>query len=821
MSENKLPETKPIEVVTNQPIPPKRNTKNFFLKSDPKTRFRFLPALLLSYATPILLAIAFSVLGAATNPSLAQIYLLIMAISFCLMGMLTRSKAMGLLNIFIAPASFLTIYVLSLATNGFIYNAFGIFSAMTYENQLTSLANNLSNLGYQELAQAILQNNSTINIVLLVIDLVFVELIAFFLGFFLAMLSTGITSKDGSISIVALISKPLAAIFAITILLLVPFTYHGTSNLVVGTTNLANGAIELAGIFSPQSSPNTGGAVAAQADLTQLNFTDPAVQEWLKQKTVTAKEWFIKASQRFDHVQGNFLLNLFLQTMVPPEMALPSGDVIRARNIPQLLDLTDVMVEVLDAFPHLVTGYADLITGASLVQKTLNETGFSSIGTTTSVAMITSSSLQQLIQYDTSFKSGLQKIENGINEFKLAQAPLIRAIDKAKPLISEVFVSADGATQQFLTQILDELKFGLPIALNASDALIPAANGTYKALLAQKALGLNSFKEALSWISLAAQDINASDTLLQAIDTSPLDQINNSLVPFKDAFNLMRDLISTYANFIQAMRGSVGAFLSINATLSALDNLNFSDISPSASQWNVLRQNITELRQFISEVDTAFQTGSTETTTFLNRAQNNEYGVFSQNAEQIFSTVNEFYTTFGSNITDYRVLAFVLELTFNATYEFSAGQYNLELSIGEAINSSLTGTEFGNLATTQLAQANFSQSKTHSQAAYNLLLTNISGINRDAREKWKDALYEGINNNQSKSIYGASQAGLDAISIMTSQGNFNLNYAQQVLAFFEAIDFSSIFQQQGGGSSRLKETSSLHDVSTNSPNRSS
>ena len=800
----------------------KGSISSFFLKSDPKTRFRFFPALLISYATPILMALVFSVLGAASNPPLAQIYLLLMAISFCLMGMLTRSKLMGLLNIIVAPLSFLTIYFLMAATNGFIYNAFGIFSSMTIENQLVVLANNLNAMGQQQIAQVILQNNSTFNVVLIIVDLVFVLFIAFFLGLALATLSTGIRSKDGSISTMALISKPLAGIFTIVLLLLLPFTYHGTANLVVGAIDMVNGATELAIIFNSQSSGNnatvTTGAAAAQANLAQINFTDPQVQELLTERINSAKEWFLKASRRFDHVQANLLLNLLLQTVVPDEIPLQSGDVIKARNIPQLLDLTDVLVDILDAFPHLVIGYSDLITGADIVQKTLNATGFGSSGLLVT-SSITAAIIQQLIQYDPSFKTGLQKIQNGVNEFKQAEKPLVSAISKALPLINNVFVSSDGTTQQFLTQALEELKFGLPIALNASDALIPAANGTYKALLAQKALGLNAFKESLSWLTLASDDINASNVMLESIDISPLENFNSSLVPFKDAFNFMKDLISTYANFIEAMEGSVESFLAMNSTLFALEALNFSETNPSSPQWNQLRQNLTDTRQAIDKADSAFLAGSAETKTYLAKAQNNQYGPFSSNAEQIFSTVNDFFTTFSSNITDYKLLVFVFELTFNATYEFSAGHYNLELAIGEAINNSLTGPEFGNLATTQLAEANFTKSQDDSQTAYNILSLNISGINPDTRERWKDVLYEGINNNANQSIYGASGAGLDAITTMKNNANFDQQFAQQILAYFEAIDFGSIFQQQGS-SLMNKNTADITSTGTSQPSMS-
>ncbi len=785
--------------------------KEMFMTDEPSLRFKLLPAIGIAYLTPILLAIFFTILGAAQNPSLAQIYLLLMAISFGLTGILTRSKIKSLLNVIVAPLSFLTIYFLTLTTNGLIYNVFGGFSSVNVEGQLGTIANNLEIIGQSDTAQVISSNISTINNLFLALDLTFVIFLALFLGLPLAVLSTGFRTKGSSISVIALVSKPIAAFFVIFLLVLFPFTYHLSSNLVVGAIDLATGATELNAIFGGQNSTGSNAVMTTsgvtQVDIAQLNLTDPEVQQYLKEKVQAAKEWFAKAATRFDQVQGNWLLQLVLQAVVPPEISLTTGDTINTRKLPELLDFTDIMVDLLDAFPYLLTGYFELVEGAELVQNTLNSTGFGSSVITATGTLSISNILQQSVQYDPAFKIGLQKIQNGVNEFKKAERSLISATDKAIQLVNNVFVSDSGSTKQSITQTLEEIKYGLPIALNASRALIPAANGTYEALLAQKALGSNDFPTASKWLSFASADINVSETLLQKIDLTPLEQINSTTINFKAAFEFLRDLISTYGTFIQAMQGSVESFVGMNATLVALDSLNLSEINPNSPQWSNLRGNITTTRTAISKAETAFQEGVTETTSYISKARNDGYGPFSTNALDIFSTVNDFYSTFSSNITDYKLLVYVFELPFNSTYEFSAGQYHLKLAIQEAINGNLTGSEFGNLTNTVYSKNNFTLAQQDSQEAYNLLSLNISGINPDTRERWKDALYEGVNNNASQSIYGASGAGISFIDTMSSSGNFSIQYAQQVLDYFDAINLGAIFQQGGGTQFIVKTTS--------------
>ena len=108
----------------------------------------------------------------------------------------------------------------------------------------------------------------------MILDLVIVELLALFLGFFISTVATGIWTKKGELSIFSVIMKPIAAFFVIVILILVPFTYHGLANLAYGGVSIGAGASEFMQAFGLST-----GVGAQNGDL--VDFNDPAVIEEL------------------------------------------------------------------------------------------------------------------------------------------------------------------------------------------------------------------------------------------------------------------------------------------------------------------------------------------------------------------------------------------------------------------------------------------------------------------------------------------------------------------------------------------------------------
>ncbi len=86
----------------------------------------FLQAFLAALIAPFLIGLVFALLGAQQNALILQVEMIVVAIGFCLMGILTRSKAKGLLIIFTAPIAWLPMFILSTLTNGWYVNPYGL-----------------------------------------------------------------------------------------------------------------------------------------------------------------------------------------------------------------------------------------------------------------------------------------------------------------------------------------------------------------------------------------------------------------------------------------------------------------------------------------------------------------------------------------------------------------------------------------------------------------------------------------------------------------------------------------------------------------------
>ncbi|WP_455140781.1 hypothetical protein, partial [Candidatus Hodarchaeum mangrovi] len=263
-------------------------------ESDDVRTIKGLPlwqAALAAIIFPIIIAIVFGILGAKTNPLLMQVELLLVIIAFCLTGILTRSKLMGLLTIITAPISWLGLFLLTTITGGAIPNPFGLFTALS--EPVTVLLEN-SSLGItpetQELVDLMIQAAP-------IVDLLFVEILAFTLGFLFAAIATGFwTKKEGKLSIFSVIMKPIAAILVIIILITIPFVYHGVANFTDGGISMVAGAAEFLSAFGM-----LGGGSGAQT--VDIDLNDPMVLASLTAAAEKAQELFKRSALAFDQVQ--------------------------------------------------------------------------------------------------------------------------------------------------------------------------------------------------------------------------------------------------------------------------------------------------------------------------------------------------------------------------------------------------------------------------------------------------------------------------------------------------------------------------------------
>jgi len=263
----------------------------------------FLQAFLAALIAPFLIGLVFALVGAQQNALILQVEMIVVAIGFCLMGILTRSKAKGLLIIFTAPIAWIPMFILSTLTNGWYVNPYGLLTEML--GPISAILGNVESLS-PELA-GLSDYSNIILLVLILIDLILLEMFIFWAGFFTATLATGIWTKKGDLSIFSVIMKPIAAILLILLLVTVPFVYHGISNFADGGISLAAGATEFMGIFG---STGINAGFGSQEGLG-IDISDPETIAELSEAAERAAAWFRRSSIKFGQVQGNFLLSLF------------------------------------------------------------------------------------------------------------------------------------------------------------------------------------------------------------------------------------------------------------------------------------------------------------------------------------------------------------------------------------------------------------------------------------------------------------------------------------------------------------------------------
>ncbi|MHA2346221.1 MAG: hypothetical protein ACXACP_05845 [Candidatus Hodarchaeales archaeon] len=133
----------------------------------------FWKAFLAGILGPVIIAIVFGLLGAASSPLLMQVEIILVAIAFCLTGILARSKLIGLVSIISAPSAWFIMYLLDNLTGGLIANPYGLFTNISSPVKAIIEAN-LPGL------EALSELGEFISPVAMALDLVIVEFLALF-----------------------------------------------------------------------------------------------------------------------------------------------------------------------------------------------------------------------------------------------------------------------------------------------------------------------------------------------------------------------------------------------------------------------------------------------------------------------------------------------------------------------------------------------------------------------------------------------------------------------------------------------------------------
>jgi hypothetical protein len=695
-------------------------------ESDDLRTIKALPlwqSFLAAILAPVIIAVVFGILGSKTNSVLFQLELILVAIAFCLIGILSRSKLLGLLSVISAPISWFILFLVDIISGGFIPNPYGLLSGLA--GPITAIAQSgiLSGLGadVDELVTLITQ-------IAIIIDLIIVEFLALFLGFLLSTLATGIWTKKGKLSIFSLIIKPFAAVFAIIIIIIVPFTYHGIANFADGGISIGAGAAEFLAFFGGELG-GTGGS-GAQAGGPILDLNDPEVVANLSEAAENAASWFKRSSIAFGQVQGNFLIKALLNYAFPEGRESFNG--LNMREIPSILDISDILYHLSDELPPLLAGYQNLANGFEL---TFNVLGQSSIGggSGSSIEGITA-------DYDPNFKVGLDKISMALDNFTDAEDGVRDALSTAQEIITKVVIDETAGFGVFI-DIVDEAQVGYGVLIDVSRGGIYFLNATYKTTLAVDEMGESDFLGANNYMNGAANDLTTASSTLQAIDLSGLDP--NSQLPFYGTVKVLQDMTQLLSYFSIAAANGTSCYLAVEKGLTALNGISFTEGTGFSSGFTHAATNISAANSFFDSAADNMNDASSYANN-LTKPENTYGPIIDGSLKPMLNDFSNMIHQFSTNITELGYQLRALEHTFFAMQSFSVGAelfnetWEFELTENGAGPAFLTGFQ-GNSTVDLINDTLLMAIDNASLGWYNLsLATNIPN---QVKTSWQNMLF--------------------------------------------------------------------------------
>ncbi|MFX0117204.1 MAG: hypothetical protein ACFFB3_21845, partial [Candidatus Hodarchaeota archaeon] len=616
---------------------------------------------------PIIIALVFAILGAQKNALLLQLELLVVAIAFCLTGILTRSKLLGLLSIIAAPISWVVLFFASTFTGGWFVNPYGLLSELA--GPLASLArSDLVSSDYVNIMNALVR-------VAIIADLVILEIMAFFLGFFLSTLATGIWTKKGELSILSVIVKPIAAIFTIIILITIPLVYHGIANFADGGISLVAGAGELYGAFGAElGSPGGGGA---QAELP-FDLSNETLIDEITEACQRAAEWFSRSAYKFDHVQGNFYTRLLMQLL--PDVVQLEG--INVEKLDKLLDIADILAIVSEEVPNLILGYYYLTDGFNRTFSVLAE---SDLG-----GGLGGSVTKTEATYDPEFNYGLQNISTAIEYFEDSKDGVEDALESAMDIVDEIFTGEGGFGD--ITAFVDEAQVGYGLILEVAEGAVDFLNATYKTILAVEDLGDSDFAGAHQWMGDASIDLTDANNTLRGIDTSDLDP--NSILPFWGTVEILADMTELLTYFARAATNGTECYMEIEDIVVAINTIDFSgeDLATISSDLDDLSSQVINARMIFDGARYNIGNATELSETYVEKS----YGdIIDGSLKPMLTDLNSMLNQFHTNVTEISHLLTALDYTLLSAYSFTEG-LNLFNSTYNAIRASVgdNGTLF-------------------------------------------------------------------------------------------------------------------------------
>lgn len=769
-------------------------------KHGKKKYIPILWSLILAYIIPTVLVIVLSPIT-RTNALLFQLEIVFVAICFTLTGVLTRSKLRGFLNIIPATLSYLTIEGVSGFFDPPIANPYAIFNYL--RDPLNQLLVNL------EMADTVLLGGLTVSDLLaylVILDLLFIWIIALIGGLFASTIATGFWNYKGEFKIISVIAKIIAIPMALIFLVVLPILLHGVASVAAGGAYLGAGGSELALAFGV----DLGGAVGAQEmdfDINNINITK------LQTHSKEAAKYFSRADTAFQQMKGNLIVGAVLSN-------LPSGYE-AFENITATLDLVGAITEITYVIPELFMGFQAIQTGFEytfgIIEAQAQGTGLG--GATSTEFRGKTAEVQQQVTYNPEFNNtGLANLYYAFANFSKAWDStegdseghgLKSAIERASSL-SQVEALTSMVN---IGEFLNALDVTVQALLNLEDSIIPFINGTYKTILGLKALGLNAFDTAGSWIDKAVVDFVQSNTTLATIARpEPVnitlygnaDDPNDDttiIIPIDGIVDAAADLNNLLVDFGYGASSGISFFNDMNGIMIDIDDLDFTDVTGISDPtfWDDMSNSLTDARDSFDSAKFYISSAGTKATTFT---EENSYGefldpLFIEGDGAIFPQVAKFVSDYQGNLTDFT--AFMDAIT-NTTFSFR----DFSLGAGDFNDAFETFNDTSNDAELQAVKAKFVSSRDYALAAYHALAPPFgssqeapTNVNAETLANWKDALYDPdlepyTINTDAEDLYGIDTKAIEMIELIVAQDPSAPEF-QEILQLMEDLNLLDIF----------------------------
>ncbi|MFW9928469.1 MAG: hypothetical protein ACFFD1_03675 [Candidatus Thorarchaeota archaeon] len=736
-------------------------------------------ALPIALIVPLLTLILFSLIGAGSNSLLAQIEIVLLAIFFCLTGILTRSKLRGVL--LSVPVTWVVILIYELLIGPFLgssnYDPYAVFGVLK-EPILNILRNPSLNIPINE--NTVLIGNFTVGDslnLLIVFDLLILTFIVFFGSFFISSVATLFWDKEGNLKIGAVIFKPFAALFAILLLVIFPLAIHGVSSATGATGYMAAGFVEMyAGLF-----PNTSTLSIAQLpngiDLSTLDFQN------LIDHSQLSKQDFQIANEKFQQLQGNVLLSFLINTFFP-----------QYQDVDKVLNLVGTLAEVSGALPNLIYIVYNVQQGLEITATSIDS------------AQKLNTSASNGITYDPNFKVGLKFLDYGYSNFTQAwdcgnqtNCGLKYGIQQAQSLENVQSINKLVNVNEFISA----LDASLTAIQGSWSAFTDFLNGTYKTILGISALSSNSFNNASNWMGQATSDfIKSNNTLGALTDINPVnitvyqgDQPTVIPIPIDSVIHVAQDLNSLLIPFSYAGESSVKFFISMRNLMNGMNALNMSDTSSVGSDttWDSVGSYLTSAS---NELNSATGNITNANTQLEYRIANPRYGEFNdafvgpEGSDTIFRMFQQITSTLSGNLTGLGDILSALSDTFQSFKAFGKGS----VYASDALTNSTART---------IASTYYNQSKNYAGNAWIKLhqLTGSVHLNEGSRIAWIETLispYPDWNPNSTFTLNGLQNSLYSGIFVVSdvmgkSLASMNQTDVDNFLALVESLNLGSLF----------------------------